>query len=131
MKSEGGQSEFIQAPLGLASVIETPGGLVQPQDGVATPSLGKSNGLGAASCGDRSLGRFGEPLTVAERKREADRRHRAAGRARLHAWVPTERLADVEALIQTWGLRDRAGVLDVAIQFLLQHSRSMTTIELD
>ena len=70
------------------------------------------------------------PATAIERRRAADRRHRAAGRVRLHAWLPVERMADIASLMQTWPLDDRAAVVDVAIRFLCKHSRSMAELEL-
>jgi hypothetical protein len=69
-------------------------------------------------------------MTGAERRKAADDRHHAAGRVRLHAWLPAERLADLDALMQTWGFGDRAEAVDVAVRFLLKQGESMTRLEL-
>jgi len=70
------------------------------------------------------------PASAVVRRRAADSRHRAAGRVRLHAWLPSERLTDIDALMRTWGIDDRAEVVDVALRFLLKFGQSMQTLEL-
>lgn len=76
---------------------------------------------------------YGPPkraMTGAERRRQTDARHRQAGRVRFHAWLPAERLEDLDALVKTWNFSGKAEALDVAIRFLRKQSDSMSAIEL-
>lgn len=67
--------------------------------------------------------------TAAKRRRASDARKRQAGCVRVSVWVPAERLAEIDGLIDAWTFAGRAQVIDVAVQRLVKQSLTATRLE--